>query len=282
MWMLANRKSNSQDGDHSVEPMLLNAVIDAVKHISKRSLNLLKQEAGIFVVCLVVVLGIWGFIGLADEVREGDTKAFDDWVMNALHRGGQTTIGPSWLIEAGINITALGSVAVLTLVILFAASYLRLQRKYHAMWLLVIATVSGQLLSSALKWFVGRARPDEAIHLVQVSTASFPSGHSMLSAVVYLTIGALLAKVETRRRVKAFWIVAAMVVTVLVGLSRIYIGVHYPTDVLAGWAAGLSWALICWLAARMLQRLGKVEGDPAADLATDLRDFGQSSAIRSS
>jgi undecaprenyl-diphosphatase len=278
--MITNRNFNSQVGSHSAGPMLFSAVIVALKHISHRSLNLLKQEAGIFIVCLVVVLSIWGFIGLTDEVREGDTQAFDDWVMNALHRGGQTTIGPSWLIEAGINITALGSVAVLTLVILFAASYLRLQRKYHAMWLLIIATISGQLLSSALKWFVGRTRPDEAIHLVEVSTASFPSGHSMLSAVVYLTIGALLAKVEPRRRVKAFWIVTAMVVTLLVGLSRIYVGVHYPTDVLAGWAAGLSWALICWLAARMLQRQGKVEGNPNSFPAADAERPVQSKTLR--
>jgi undecaprenyl-diphosphatase len=168
------------------------------------------------------------------------------------------------LVEAGINITALGSVAVLTLVILFAASYLLLQRKYHAMWLVIIATISGQILSSLIKWFVGRPRPDEELHLVQVSTASFPSGHSMLSAVVYLTVGALLAKVEARRRVKVFWIASALVITVLVGISRTYVGVHYPTDVLAGWAAGLAWAMVCWLIAQMLQRRGKVEGEPDA------------------
>ena len=127
--------------------------------------------------------------------------------------------------------------------------------------LVVAATLGGLLVSHLLKDLYDRPRPELVPHLVPVSTASFPSGHAMLSAVVYLTLGALLARLVDAWWVKLYVIVAALGLTGLVGLSRVYLGVHYPTDVLAGWAAGLSWAILCWLAVRYLQRHGMVDGD---------------------
>jgi undecaprenyl-diphosphatase len=86
-----------------------------------------------------------------------------------------------------------------------------------------------------------------------------------MSAVVYLTLGALLARLADQRRVKLYFLAVAALLTLLVGLSRVYLGVHYPTDVLAGWSAGLVWATLCWLAARSLQRRGAVERSAAGE-----------------
>jgi undecaprenyl-diphosphatase len=212
---------------------------------------------------LIVVAGTWGFIALADEVKEGDTQHFDDWAVRSLRRAGDpaTPIGPRWLPEVGRDITALGGVAVLSLVTLIVAGYLLIVGKRHAMGLVIVATFTGLIASSLLKHVVGRTRPQLVPHLSSVYTSSFPSGHSMLSAVVYLTLGSLLARITPGRLVKLYLIGVATLLTFLVGLSRVYMGVHYPTDVLAGWTAGLVWAILCWLVARWLQHRGAVEKD---------------------
>lgn len=212
-------------------------------------------------VVLLIVIGTWGFIKLADEVREGDTQTFDDWAVRSMRRADDPTrpIGPPWLAEVGRDLTALGGVSVLVLVTAGVAGYLLMAGKRHAMWLVLIATLGGLLISTILKYSFDRARPELVPHLSQVYTSSFPSGHSMLSAVVYLTLGSLLTRLVERRLLKIYFLTLAILVTFLVGISRVYMGVHYPTDVLAGWAAGLVWALICWLAAHYLRQRGAVE-----------------------
>jgi undecaprenyl-diphosphatase len=178
--------------------------------------------------------------------------------------------GPRWLEEVGRDITALGGVTVLSLITLFVVGFLLLERKYHAMWLVLIATSSGLLLSSVLKHFTDRARPEIFEHRSYVYTTSFPSGHSMMSAIVYLTLGSLLMRLVRGRWIKIYLLACALLMTGLVGLSRIYMGVHRPTDVLAGWTAGLVWALLCWLVARQLQRRGKIERDASSSSYDDL------------
>ncbi|MEX0586346.1 MAG: phosphatase PAP2 family protein, partial [Pirellulales bacterium] len=149
----------------------------------------------------------------------------------------------------------------LTLITVAVAGFLWLRRMFGAMWLVLAATLGGLVVSSVLKGAFERPRPSIVPHLSMVYTSSFPSGHSMLSATVYLTLGALLGRFVEPFRLKAYFLIVALGVTFLVGVSRVYVGVHYPTDVLAGWSAGLAWALMCWLVARYLQRRGAVEAE---------------------
>ncbi|MDB5297541.1 MAG: rane-associated phospholipid phosphatase [Phycisphaerales bacterium] len=226
---------------------------------------------------LVVVAGTWTFVALAGEVKEGDTQAFDDWAIRALRANDpdpaptgprEVPIGPRWLQEAGRDVTGLGGIMVLTLLVGAVAGYLLLVGKRHAMWLVLAATAGALLLSTGLKGLFDRPRP-AVTHFSYVYTSSFPSGHSMLSAAVYLTLGALLARLSERRLVKFYFLAVAVIVTGLVGVSRVYMGVHYPTDVLAGWTAGLVWAIACWLVARRLQDRGTIEraDETSADAA---------------
>lgn len=222
---------------------------------------ILQQEGIVLAAVFVVVVSLWGFVELADEVLEGNTQAFDLWVMQQLRHSDDPIrpIGPAWLIGAGQEITALGGISVLALVVLAVVGYLFRQRAFEAVGLVLIATLGGTLLSFMLKSFFGRERPDATLHLVTVHSPSFPSGHAMLSAVVYLTLGALLAQVVPRRADKMYFLIVAFILTLLIGLSRVYLGVHYPTDVLAGWSVGLAWAILCWVVARYLRRRGMVD-----------------------
>jgi len=218
-------------------------------------------------VLLALVLGsIWVFAKLAGEVMEGETHAFDEKVLLAMRNPADRSdpLGPHWVEELGRDFTALGGVGVLTLITLSVAGFLVLQRKLGAALLVLVAIGGGLLLSTLLKLGFDRPRPDLVPHGSYVYTASFPSGHSMLSAATYLTLGALLARVQPRRRLKAYLLMLATLLTLVVGISRIYLGVHWPTDVLAGWTAGAAWALLCWLVARWLQQRGHVETDHEA------------------
>jgi undecaprenyl-diphosphatase len=223
------------------------------------------RDLRILVAVLLVVAGGWAFRILADLVAEGTTRDIDRRLILALRQPDNPAdpIGPPWLEEAGRDFTAMGGYAVLTFVTMAAACSLGILRKHHAAWLLVGATVGGLGVMHFLKALVNRPRPDLVPHLSHVATTSFPSGHAMLSAVVYLTLGAMLARFVEDRWLKSFILLLALLLTFLIGVSRVYLGVHYPTDVLAGWTAGLVWAIFCWLLTRALQRRGAVESDGA-------------------
>ncbi len=219
------------------------------------------QEPILLASLLVVLLAIFGFIQIADEVVEGDTDAFDTWMVRSMRQSDDLAvpIGPPWIQEMGRDATALGGVGSLTLLTVIVSGYLLLDRKPRMMWFMVSATVSGWLISSALKYMFARPRPEIVPHLSIVHTSSFPSGHSMLSAVVYLTLGSLLAATIPTIKQRVYVLSVAILLTALVGVSRVYLGVHYPTDVLAGWIAGFAWALLCWLVARWMQRHHQLE-----------------------
>jgi undecaprenyl-diphosphatase len=217
---------------------------------------------------LVVVGGLWVFVRIADAMREAKTQSFDDWVLLALRKPGDpsTPIGPWWVKEVARDLTGLGGMTVLGLIVTAAALFLAICRAFHAMLFLLAATLGGLAINVLLKESFGRERPNLVQHLSDVMTSSFPSGHSLMSSVVYLTIGTLLARLVERPVLKVYIISVALVLTFLVGVSRVFMGVHYPTDVLAGWTAGLTWAILCWLVARWLQRRGAVEQSVEADM----------------
>jgi len=215
----------------------------------------------VFVAALVVVLGICGFIAILDEVREGGTMNFDNRVLRSLRKADDPSkiIGPYWVGSVARDITALGGVVVLLMVVGSVAGFLLLVRRYHMMWLLLAATIGATAINSTIKNLVDRPRPSVVPRLMDEQSESFPSGHSAMSAAVYLTLGGLLAQTVSRRGIKLYFISIAMTLTFMVGVSRLCLGVHYPSDVLAGWATGLVWALLCWLVARYLQRRGAIE-----------------------
>ncbi len=204
---------------------------------------------------------ILGFGQLAAEVLEGETLAFDRAVLLALREPGNPAepIGPAWFDEAARDVTALGSFACLGMLFAAVVGYLLLRHKRATALLLVVSVGGGTIVSTLLKYAFARPRPDVVIPAARVFTASFPSGHATMSAITFLTIAALLARSEAEPRLKAYMIALGILLTVLVGLSRLYLGVHYPTDVLAGWCLGAAWAAMCWGIAARLQGRGAVE-----------------------
>lgn len=226
-----------------------------------RFLRLLREEAGLVVALAVIAGGTLAFLRLADIVIDGETEAFDRALLMHFRDASAPGIapGPSWLPGVMRDITALGGIATLSLITLFASLYLLLVGKRGAALFVLIAVIGGTLISQGLKMLFDRPRPDLVPNAPVELTASFPSGHAMLSAVTYLTIGVLLTRVEAPRRVHAYFLAVAITMTVLIGVSRVYLGVHWPTDVLAGWCLGAAWALFCWLVALWLQRRGQIE-----------------------
>lgn len=238
----------------------------AVRGIAASAVRwVLARDLAVLLALLLVVACVWGFIGLADAVTEGHTLHTDERILRALRDPNDPARlagpWPSAELEVTRDITSLGGITLLTLGTFAAVGYLAILRMRYAVGLLLLATIGGAVLSFALKDFFERPRPEVVPKLTTAGSSSFPSGHSFMSAVVYLTLGSLLDRFVRQRRVKLYVLVLAILVTFLVGCSRVVLGVHYPTDVLGGWAAGLTWATLCWLLARQLQLRGAVEKD---------------------
>lgn len=209
-------------------------------------------EFNVLLAGLVIAGGLWGFVELLDVARATTPHSFDTDILLAFRTAGDPNdpVGPLWVEEAMRDLTALGSTSVLMFIVLSVYVYLLLAGKPKTALFIFVSIAGGQLLSSLLKLGVDRPRPDLVSHLAEVYTLSFPSGHAMLSAVTYLTLGSLLARVLPGRLLKSYVLAVAVVATLLVGISRVYLGVHWPSDVLAGWCAGSAWAMLCWLVSR--------------------------------
>lgn len=212
-----------------------------------------------------LILAFAGFVllKLSSEVMEGDMSAFDRHILEALRTTADRSVpvGPTWLHQAMIDITALGGTTILTITTVLATGYLLAIRKVSIGLFLLGAILSGSVASSLLKLAFARPRPDLVAHLVNVHTASFPSGHAMNSAITYLTIGTLLARAEQDSGVRIYLLAVAISLSLAIGISRVYLGVHWPSDVIAGWCVGALWAVFCSLLARALQRRRAI--DPA-------------------
>ncbi len=217
--------------------------------------NFVLLAAGV-ALCLCVVT----FLSVARSVGHGSQVDIDERLMLALRNPDNLAqpVGPWWVAELGRDISAMGGAGVVIVLSSLVIGYLLLRRQWQQALLLVVAITGGHWLSNGLKAAYARERPSVVPHLTQVSSASFPSGHSTVSAVVYLTMGILLARAAEKKREKIYFLAAAFVIVFLIGLSRVFLGVHYPTDVLAGWSVGIAWALVCQLIAlRLLPAKGR-------------------------
>jgi undecaprenyl-diphosphatase len=236
-------------------------VITRLHSILARLRRLGGAQLGLLILLALAAGGVWMFVAIADEVTEGDTHALDEAILLSLRTAGAPAdpIGPVWVEETMRDLTALGGIAVLTILTLAVAGYLAFRRGWGQITLLAAAVLGAIVLSTLLKSGFDRPRPDLVPHGARVLTASFPSGHAMISAAVYLTLGAMLASVQSSRRLKTYFIGLAVILAVLIGISRVYLGVHWPSDVLAGWSAGASWAILVWLVAQQIRRPREVE-----------------------
>ena len=219
------------------------------------------QELAPFAILALIAALIAVFGKVAGQVMDGQTRSFDEALLRALRNPSDLAdpIGPAWLGHVMRDVTSLGSFTLVSFLTLVVIGYLLIDGKRAAALFVLVAIAGGVVLSEGLKHLFARPRPELVAHLVEVQTSSFPSGHAMLSAITFLTLGALLARIQSRKRLKAYVISVAILLTLLIGASRIYLGVHWPTDVLAGWCAGAAWAMGCWLLASWLQNRGRIE-----------------------
>jgi len=236
---------------------------------AKVAATIRRIEGRLLLAALAVSGAVWAFGGLWDAVEDQHTGGFDRAILLAFRVPGHPDVlpGPRWLQECARDMTALGGFTVLTLVSLMTVAVLAMQRRRLQATIFAATVVFAQALAAAIKLIAGRPRPDIVAHFDLVYSSSFPSGHSTMAPVVYLTLAVILASGEPRRDVRALMFGCAALVIVAVGLSRVYLGVHWPTDVLAGWALGAAIALVAMTVLRLTAgklNQGGVGAKPAA------------------
>lgn len=235
---------------------------DTTTDLLARARTLIGRREVLLMVLVAGLAGsVWGFIELAEAVGEGETAHLDERILLLFRTGDDPSdpIGPHLVETAVRDVTALGSVAVLAFLTLAVTIYFILDRRPRMGLFVAAAVAGGAALTFALKFLYDRTRPSLLPPEMLPGDPSFPSGHAAASAVVYLTLGLLLARTLPKRSLKIYVVALAVLLALAVGTSRVYLGVHWPTDVLAGWTLGGIWALLCWQAERFLQRRGLVE-----------------------
>jgi len=222
-----------------------------------RVIRVARAEIGTVAGLLAGSLGLALFSSVADGVAEGDEQKFD-WAVLHWTRpyadAPDRPIGPWWLHEAAIDITSLGGISVLAIFALMAVGFLLIHGKRLSAFLMVLGLAGGVFLSEGLKALFDRPRPPAAYQVVETLNASFPSGHALLATVFYLSVGVMLTRAFPRNRMKAYTLGCAVVLVLLIGLTRIYLGAHWASDVAAGWGIGAFWAMLLWLFAYAMER----------------------------
>lgn len=203
------------------------------------------RAVGVFLIIglAVVLVAAVGFATLAERVMAGDTLHMDESILRSMER-----MGAPWLDNLALEVTALGARVVVWMVVLIASVFLWSSRHHYSAALLWVSMIGAGFVNAALKVSFNRPRPDVFPWRTQhVGLASFPSGHAMTSIVVYGTLAFLIARLAPTRLLRRLTWALAIVVILLIGWSRLYLGVHYPSDVLAGFVMGAAWAVICGL-----------------------------------
>jgi undecaprenyl-diphosphatase len=230
---------------------------------------------GVFLVAGLAVAGVgtWAFSELAEHVREGATQAFDVAVLSWIGAHQER-----WLGAAMLEITALGTGLVVFMMVAIAALFLALTRHHFSAILLLAATAGGLVLNTILKAYFDRPRPHVFTWGAHAVSTSFPSGHSMNAVIVYATVAYLAARLERRRWTRWLTLFAAFLVIALICASRLYLGVHYPSDVLGGLLIGLTWAAFCMATLEAIQRF--LPRRPAGDALVEEPPAGRSAGER--
>nr|WP_303696709.1 phosphatase PAP2 family protein [Brevundimonas subvibrioides] len=220
----------------------------------RRAITVARAEFAALGALAIITLGTMTFVEIADDMTETDGQAFDQTVLHWMQPVAGQPRGPWWLHEAAADITSLGGIAVLTLFAVVALGMLLILRKWLSALLLLIGLAGGVALSEGLKALFQRERPPAAFQAVETLNASFPSGHALLSTVFYLTVAVMMTRAFPRRRLKAYVLGVGMVFALMVGLTRVYLGAHWASDVMAGWCVGAAWAMALWLVSYAVER----------------------------
>ncbi|WP_420407065.1 phosphatase PAP2 family protein [Hoeflea sp.] len=211
----------------------------------------------------IVTLGVYAFIEIADELAEGELRKIDEGLFLLLRSADDRSVplGPPWLQETAVEITAIGGYPLIILTLAAVAGFFVVTKRYGAALYAMLSVGTGALLSQTLKNYYGRPRPDLVDHLDTVHTMSFPSGHALVTTVAYLTMASIIIGFLDNNRARIYVVFVAVFVAFIVGVSRVYVGVHWPSDVAAGWALGAAWASLSWLIVHLLRR--KRPGGPS-------------------
>jgi undecaprenyl-diphosphatase len=245
----AERRTRARSRADFVWDLLFRALRAPLSHLQS-----FYAAVGVFITvgALLAIAGTWAFAALAVHVRTGATQVFDDTILRwvAAHQ-------VAWVHVAMLQITALGTGVVVMMVVTVAALFLWLTRHKHSAVLLLVTTVVGILLNSMLKDVFHRDRPSIFSSGVEVFSSSFPSGHSMSAAIVYGTVAYLAARLQRHHWSRVVTAIVAFLLILLIASSRIYLGVHYPSDTIAGMTIGFAWAAFCMATLEAIQLIAR-------------------------
>jgi undecaprenyl-diphosphatase len=208
-------------------------------------------ELKVLIAVIAIIVGTLGFILIAAFVSRGSADILDIQILRSFRHPDHLSIplGPPWLFEVMRDVTSLGGATIVSLITLFVIGYFILKKQYGMLIIILVAVIGGAVMELELKVLFGRIRPQLIPSLISEKSFGFPSGHSMMSAIIYLSLASLIARLQVRRKDKIYVIFSAVFLSFIIGVSRVYLGVHYPTDVLGGWSLGLAWAALCWFVA---------------------------------